>query len=90
MRLSVDLEPLVDAIAVRVAAMAGAPDTANPEGAVAPVLLRSGEAARMLGIAEQTLRNWRSRGEGPQAVSRGALIRYRPEDVREWAAREFR
>ncbi|WP_081811564.1 helix-turn-helix domain-containing protein [Microbacterium paraoxydans] len=68
----------------------GTADAVRSKDAVPPVLLRSSEAARMLGVAEQTLRNWRSQGEGPRSVRRGALVRYRPDDVREWAGREFR
>jgi hypothetical protein len=43
----------------------------------------------MLGIAKQTLRNWRSQGEGPRSARRGALVRYYPDDVRKWAASDF-
>lgn len=43
------------------------------------------EAAEMIGIAAQTLRNWRSLGRGPNIVvlSR-TLIRYLRADVEAW------
>ncbi|MFK0240569.1 helix-turn-helix transcriptional regulator [Microbacterium sp. NPDC090281] len=91
MSTSLDLDPILDALATKVAARVLSAVTAPaPETRPEPVLLRTSDAAQMLGIAEQTLRNWRSHGEGPHAVQRGALVRYRPDDVREWAASEFR
>lgn len=53
-------------------------------------LIRSREAAAILGLQPQTLRAWRLRGAGPAYVrvgggSRGRVL-YRPEDVARWIA----
>ena len=45
-------------------------------------LLSEKEVAAVLGMASATLRNWRSRGDGPSFVKFGRLVRYR------WAAVE--
>lgn len=49
------------------------------------------ECAAYRGCAVSTLQKERVRGDGPPFVKQSRLIRYRPEDVREWiAARVFR
>lgn len=42
------------------------------------------QVADELGIAEQTLANWRSAGTGPRFVKVGVLVRYRRSDVEAW------
>ena len=45
-------------------------------------LLSDVELASFLGIAVQTIRNWRWRGEGPRFVKLGdRVVRYRPADI---------
>lgn len=67
---------------------------ARPRGQRTPppvkaILLTTAAAAAALGLSEQTLRNWRSAGEGPPAVTRGKLVRYRQDDLEAWADAEF-
>jgi predicted DNA-binding transcriptional regulator AlpA len=46
-------------------------------------LLTDAELATLYGVALQTVRNWRTKGEGPKWVRIGArAIRYKPADVR--------
>jgi len=42
------------------------------------------EAGRYLGVAEATLRLWRSRDAGPRYFRAGKLIRYRRADLDSW------
>lgn len=50
-------------------------------------LLTTDQLAEMLNIAPGTIRNWRTRREGPPAVILGGgLVRYRPQDVADWIA----
>ena len=44
-------------------------------------LLTTAEAAKMLGIAEATLNEWRLRGEGPAYTKMGRLVRYPDYEV---------
>ncbi|MGQ9688325.1 MAG: helix-turn-helix domain-containing protein [Desulfobaccales bacterium] len=39
------------------------------------------EAAKLLGVSPQTLRNWRFLGKGPAYTKRGRMIRYRVQDL---------
>lgn len=39
------------------------------------------EAARLLSVSPQTLRNWRSLGEGPPYIKKNHLVRYRFDDL---------
>lgn len=39
------------------------------------------EAARLLSVSPQTLRNWRSLGEGPPYIKKNRLVRYRFDDL---------
>lgn len=50
-----------------------------------PRLLNTAEAARVLGVAEQTLRLWRIRGGGPRfvRVSKSRTF-YNPLDLHRW------
>lgn len=49
-------------------------------------LLNTTEVARLLGVAEITLRHWRVAGEGPQFVKVGRNCRYRKADVEDWVS----
>jgi excisionase family DNA binding protein len=63
----------------------------NPEPAATPsqenqpaarALLDDVEVADRLNVSLQTVRNWRTRREGPRFVKLGKrAVRYRPEDV---------
>ena len=48
---------------------------------VIPMLLSTKQAARMIGVSDRTLEDWRLRGIGPRFVKIGRLVRYRPADV---------
>lgn len=47
-------------------------------------LLTTREAARVLGMAEITLRKWRIHGTGPRFIRCGANIRYRITELDSW------
>lgn len=47
-------------------------------------LLTTQQAAELLGLSEQTLRNWRTTGGGPPAVKVGRNVRYRGRDLERW------
>lgn len=47
-------------------------------------------AAEYLGIARQTLLNWRSRGYGPPSAMIGGRVRYKPEDIDTWINDRFK
>jgi excisionase family DNA binding protein len=49
-------------------------------------LAGSAEVAEVLGIPEKTLREWRSRGIGPEYLKVGRYVRYRWSAVNEWLA----
>ncbi|MGH7458793.1 MAG: helix-turn-helix transcriptional regulator [Longimicrobiaceae bacterium] len=54
-------------------------------------LLREVEAAHYLGFQPRTMQEWRLRGGGPKYVKVSArAVRYRPEDLRAWAAERLR
>jgi hypothetical protein len=49
------------------------------------------EAARAIGVAPKTMRNWRVKGIGPPFVVTGPkLIRYRPPDLRAYQEANLR
>lgn len=48
-------------------------------------MLKSREAARMIGISPRTLAKWRQKGVGPQCVRLGYnLVVYRLSDIDAW------
>lgn len=50
-------------------------------------LLLTEEAARMLRISPDTLKDWRINGTGPKCIRLGyKLVRYRRTDVEDWLA----
>ena len=48
--------------------------------------LTTQEAARYLGLSAHTLKRYRVTGDGPVFHRFGARVRYRREDLDEWAA----
>lgn len=48
------------------------------------VVLREGQAAAHIDVAQQTLTNWRYLGKGPAYVLVGRAVRYRVEDLDDW------
>jgi len=53
-----------------------------------PTLLRSTEAAKEIGIKDQTLRKWRLLGKGPRYIRLGvgatSPVAYRREEIERW------
>lgn len=47
-------------------------------------LLTENQVSEILQVTLACLRRWRLRGEGPQYLKMGPLVRYRPGDVAEW------
>lgn len=47
-------------------------------------LVSASEAADYLGLAEQTLTNWRYRGRGPRFYRVGQLVKYDRADLDAW------
>jgi predicted site-specific integrase-resolvase len=52
-------------------------------------LLTLKEAAERIGVAPQTLMNWRAKGYGPPSARIGGRVRYRPEDIDSWIKSRF-
>jgi hypothetical protein len=44
------------------------------------------EAAKFLGVAVQSMRNWRCQGRGPAYVKRGRMVRYAMQDLMDFMA----
>jgi excisionase family DNA binding protein len=53
-------------------------------------LLTPADVARMLGIPERTLGQWRYVGRGPSYRVVGRHVRYHPDDIVAWLARQKR
>jgi DNA-binding transcriptional MerR regulator len=49
--------------------------------------LRTSEAAREIGVAPSTLRDWRCRGVGPPFVRAGKIALYDKGDLKRWQDR---
>lgn len=64
-------------------------DTIAPDTTLASPYLTLNEAATYLRIPLQTLKNWRVQGRGPRALKLGALVRYRVQDLDDWAASQL-
>jgi predicted DNA-binding transcriptional regulator AlpA len=47
-------------------------------------MLRSEQAATILGVAQQTLAKWRVAGGGPRYRKLGRIVVYDPADLRLW------
>jgi predicted DNA-binding transcriptional regulator AlpA len=55
-----------------------------PLAAKTEILLRTDQAAEVLGFSPRALEAWRCRGGGPRYVRVGRSIRYRPSDLEAW------
>jgi predicted DNA-binding transcriptional regulator AlpA len=49
-------------------------------------LLTEIQVSDSLQVSLACLRRWRLRGEGPQYIKVGPLVRYRPQDLDDWIA----
>jgi hypothetical protein len=49
-----------------------------------PQLLRPAEASAYLRVAERTLANWRTKGEGPRFLKLGGRVFYSTEELDRW------
>jgi predicted DNA-binding transcriptional regulator AlpA len=49
-------------------------------------LLTENQVSENLQVSLACLRRWRLRGEGPQYLKVGPLVRYRPGDIEDWVA----
>lgn len=54
------------------------------------MLLRTDEAAKILGMSTATLDTWRSRGGGPAYVKYNRAVRYRSEDIDKFISEHIR
>ena len=62
--------------------------TSLPAPTVTPLVtpfLTETQAAARLGLAPKTLRNWRSRGDGPGFLRLGSAVRYHLDELDGWA-----
>jgi hypothetical protein len=64
--------------------------TTKIEGRGEEILLRTGQAAKRLGVSERYLEILRVRGDGPPFVSFGRCVRYRPSDLEVWVEARLR
>ena len=53
----------------------------DSHGEVAPMLLHTRDAARMITVSDRTLEDWRLQGRGPKFIKFGRMVRYRLADV---------
>jgi hypothetical protein len=53
-------------------------------------LIGNDAAAKLIGLAPETLVQWRYRGRGPFFVKVGRLVRYRRADLAAWLAAQRR
>jgi predicted DNA-binding transcriptional regulator AlpA len=53
-------------------------------------LIGCDRAAKMLGLAVQTLANWRSEKCGPRYLKVGRLVYYRRSDICDWLSAQIR
>ncbi len=49
-----------------------------------PKMMTDVEVGEMLGLTAQTLRTWRTKGQGPRFAKLGDAVRYDEEDVKAW------
>jgi len=50
--------------------------------------LNEKQTAKVLGIAVQTLRNWRHQRKGPKYIKMGRSVRYQQDDLQEYIDRK--
>jgi len=55
-----------------------------------PTFLTEAQVAERLAISPRTLQMWRVKGGGPVFTKVGAAVRYSPEAVADWLARQTR
>ena len=48
------------------------------------ILINTHEAAQLIGIKPETLRQWRMNGPGPSFLKLGKLVKYRRSTVLQW------
>lgn len=53
-------------------------------------LLKEGEVAEVLNVQVATLRRWRWSGDGPRFIKLGAAVRYDPQELKAYLARQVR
>ena len=53
-------------------------------------LLHEAEAAKILSVKVSTLRRWRWSGDGPRFLKIGAAVRYDPQELKDYLARQVR
>jgi excisionase family DNA binding protein len=54
------------------------------------LLLTTDQAAALINVKAATLRQWRSRGQGPNYTTMGKLVRYRKTDLLRFAGFHLR
>ncbi len=53
-------------------------------------LLHEAEAAKILSVKVSTLRRWRWSGDGPRFIKLGAAVRYDPQQLKDYLAKQVR
>ena len=53
-------------------------------------LLHESEAAQILSVKVSTLRRWRWAGVGPKFIKIGAAVRYGPQQLKDYLAKQVR
>jgi len=78
------LRPMLDEVQTKLTQIQSTPavETYNPDR-----LYTDAEAAALLNIAVQTLRQWRAQAEGIPFVKLGSSVRYRAKDIRAYLDR---
>jgi len=78
------LRPMIEEVQTKLTQIQSAPfaETYNPDRLYTDV-----EAAALLNIAVQTLRQWRAHAEGIPFVKLGGTVRYRAKDIRAYLDR---
>jgi predicted DNA-binding transcriptional regulator AlpA len=64
--------------------LAAAGDTASPAAAVAPLLVRAPEAARLCGVSRATWHRLAAAGRTPAPVRLGGAVLWRVDELRAW------
>jgi predicted DNA-binding transcriptional regulator AlpA len=64
--------------------------TNTTAGNESPRYLDEAAVAAILNLSPATLRTWRCLGRGPKFAKVGRSVRYRPDDVHGWVAKQVR